>query len=262
MISRVTTCRVTIWSVITQRRKLYPALLLTASFLGGSLMASAQQIQISKDNRTVAVTTTGTVTMEADVATVHVGYTEYGADYQTAYANGSKASNAISAALASAGVAADGIQSDDQSIARVEQYETNTLTPQEKAARQFKVVQSWSVKVPAANVARVLDAAVKAGANQSGQVDWNVADADALHGRAMDNALSKARAAAEKLATGLHAQLGPLVYASNEVAERPPIPLMRAMAAPAPAMKDVKPLAISSRKVSDTATVYAVFALQ
>jgi uncharacterized protein len=223
-----------------------------------------QQIQVSKDNRTVAVTAQGEATQMADAATVHVGYLVYGPDSPAAYAAASKASNDIAAALAAAGVPKDAIQSEDQSIAPVEPFELKDLPPALVAQRQFKVQQSWSVKTTAAKAAEVLDAAVKAGANSGGQIDWTVADPEVLHAKAMQNALSHAQVQASTIAVGLSAKLGSLIYASNEPPQHGPVPLqlnrMQTMAA-AP-MEKVKPLSVNARRISDSATIYAVFAIE
>jgi uncharacterized protein YggE len=193
---------------------------------------------------------------------VQIGFQVYGADQDSAYAAGSKASNAIAAALKGAGIPADAIQSESQSISPVQEYGNNNWTPEEKAERKFQVQQSWSVKTGADNGAKVLDVAVKAGANQSGQMTWSVADQDGLQAKAAKLALDRAHAIAQQMASGLNATLGPLVYASNEAPSRE-IPLngraMMAMAAPAP---KVEPLSVSPRKVTASATVYAVFSIQ
>jgi uncharacterized protein YggE len=223
-----------------------------------------QQIVVSKDNRTIAVTTSADASADADTVTVQIGFIQYGADQDSAYALGSKTSNAIAAALKSAGIPQDAIQSESQSIAPVQQYGDQNWTPAEKAARKFQVQQAWSVKTAAANGARVLDIAVKAGANQSGQMSWTVEDQDGLQARAAKLALDRARQIAQQMAGGLSANLGPLVYASNEAPAREPQPLMRAnaMMSAAPAPKEVAPLSVSAHKVSASATVYAVFSIQ
>src|ERR1700677_4553189 len=188
----------------------------------------AQQITVSKDNRTIAVSTSADASAEADTATVQIGFIEYGADQDSAYAAGSKTSNAIAAALKAAGIPQEAIQSESQGISPVQQFTSQEWTPQERADRKFQVQQSWNVKTAAANGAKVLDAAVKAGANQSGQMTWSVADQDALQARAAKLALDRARQIAQQMASGLNSTLGPLVYASNEAPARTPQPLMRA----------------------------------
>jgi uncharacterized protein YggE len=224
--------------------------------------ADAQQIEVNKNNRTIAVTATDKATADAEVATVHVGFQVFAADSQAAYALGSKTSNAIAAALKKAGVEASAIQSESQNVAPVQPYEIQNLPEAEKAQRKFQVSQSWSVKTSAKAAASVLDAAVQAGANQSGQIDWDVADPDALEAQAAESALKRAHAIADQMAKGLSATLGPLVYASNQVAERP-MPLMKGVTPLAMAAREVTaPLAISPQKVTRTATVYAVFSIE
>jgi uncharacterized protein len=225
----------------------------------------AQQIAVNKDNRTIAVTTSAEASAPADTVSVTVGFIAYGADHDTAYANGSKISNAIAAALKSAGVPADSIESQAQSISPVPQYNNQEWTPEEKVERKFQVQQSWTVKTAAANGAKVLDVAVKAGANESGQMNWSVADQDALQAQAAKMALDRARKIAHQMADGLNTTLGSLIYASNEAPPREPQPLMgrmSAMAAPAPMAQKVEPLSVSAPKVNASATVYAVFSIQ
>src|SRR3984885_10581904 len=224
----------------------------------------AQQIVVSKENRTIAVTTSADAEAQADTVTVQIGFVEYGADQDSAYAVGSKTSNAIAAALKAAGIPEDAIQSESQSITPVQQYTNQDWTPAEKAERKFQVQQGWSVKTAAGNGAKVLDVAIKAGANQSGQMTWSVQDEDGLQAKAAKLALDRARQIAQQMASGLNASLGPLVYASNEAPSRGPQPLMaaqRPMAAASKAEK-VEPLAVNAHKVTASATVYAVFSIQ
>lgn len=226
-----------------------------------TLAASAQTIQVSKENRTISVTATDKVTAMADVATVHVGFIAYGPDSDAAYANGSRTSNAIMKALTSAGIPSASIESENQSLAPVQNYQVEKLSDAEKAQRQFQVTQSWTVRTAADDAAKVLDLAVKAGANQSGQIDWSFKDENAPEAEAAAKALQRARTQAEQMAQSLNAKLGALLYASNEVQASPVRPMMmRAMAAPA--AEKVQPLAINPRQIEKTATVHAVFAIE
>src|SRR5271167_4696893 len=109
----------------------------------------AQQIEVNKSNRTIAVTATDKATADAEVATVHIGFQVYAADSQSAYALGSKTSNAIIPALKKAGVEDNAIQSEAQNVAAVQQYENQNLPEAQKTQRQFQVTQSWSVKTSA-----------------------------------------------------------------------------------------------------------------
>jgi uncharacterized protein YggE len=223
----------------------------------------SQDIQVNKDNRTIAITATDKVIVMADTATVHIGFITYGPDKDAAYASGSTLSNAIIKALTAAGVPSDAIESENQNVSPVQDYQVDKLTPAEKAQRKFQVTQSWTVRTNAADAARVLDVAVKAGANQSGQIDWGLKDENAPQAEAAAKALQRARTVAGEMAKGLNAKLGPLLYASNETQAEPPRPLMRAMAPPPMAdAKAVQPLAINPRRIEKSATVYAVFAIE
>ncbi len=233
---------------------------LTAAVSGMSL---AQTIQVSKENRTIAITATDKVIAMADMASVHIGFIAYGPDSAGAYANGSRTSNAIVKALTTAGVAKDAIESESQNVSPVQEYQTEKLSPEQKAQRQFQVTQSWTVRTGADDAAKVLDLAVKAGANQSGQIDWSLRDENAPEAEAAAKALQHARTQAAQMAKSLDARLGVLLYASNTTESAPPRPLIRAMAGAAVfAQKAVEPLAINPRRIERSATVYAVFAIE
>lgn len=240
---------------------------LRTSILAATLLAMAsacegQIIQVNKENRTIAITATDKVILMADQATLHIGFIAYGPDSNTAYANGSRISNAIVKALTAAGIPKDTIQSENQQVSPVQPYQLEKLTEAQKAQRQFQVTQSWTVKTAANDAAKTLDVAVKAGANQSGQIEWGFKDENAPDSEAAAKALKRARTQAQQMATSLDAKLGSLLYASNEVQPSGPRPIvMRSMAA-GPAMDKVEPLAINPREIERSATVYAVFAIE
>src|SRR5437899_7019463 len=91
------------------------------------VVSSAQTIQVNKENRTIAITATDKVTAMADQATVHIGFVAYGPDSNTAYANGSRISNAIVKALTASGVAKETIQSESQQLQPVQNYQLDKL---------------------------------------------------------------------------------------------------------------------------------------
>lgn len=239
-----------------------PAFALAAAILTTAAPALSQNpaIQVNKENRTIAITATDKVTALADTASVHIGFIAYGPDSDAAYANGSTLSNAIIKALTAAGIAKDAIESENQNVSPVQEYQIDKLTPAEKAQRKFQVTQSWTVRTNAADAAKTLDLAVKAGANQSGQIEWSLKDENVPQAEAAAKALQRARTVAGEMAKSLNVKLGPLLFASNETQAEPPRPLMKgtvgALAAAAP------PLAINPRQIEKSATVYAVFAIE
>ncbi|MGC1782405.1 MAG: SIMPL domain-containing protein [Acidobacteriaceae bacterium] len=244
------------------RTALLPVFSIASALCLLSVPCYPQQIQINKDNRTLAITASDSASAMADTGTVHIGFVVYAPDARAAYAKGSEASNAIATALKNAGVARDAIQSESQNISETPQYELEKLPPAEQAQKKFQVRQSWTVKTKADDAAKILNTAVNAGANQSGQIDWSVANENALEAQAAGKALARARAIASQMAQGLGIQLGELIYASNQTPEPPRPMMMRAMAVGAGAVPEPAPLAISPRKIERSATVYAVFSIQ
>ncbi len=236
------------------------ALATTAPLIAQTIVA--QTIQVNKDNRTIAITATDKVIAMADVATLHLGFIAYGPDSDSAYAAGSKVSNAIASALTKAGLPGDDLESENQNVSPVQEFQVAQLTPAEKSLRKFQVTQSWIARTNAKDASRFLDVAVKAGANQSGAIDWSLADENAPQAEAAAKALQRARTVATQMATGMSVKLGALIYASNETEAEPVRPLMQSkmatmLAAPSPA-----PLAINPRRIEKNATVYAVFAIE
>ena len=239
-------------------------LILSLGFGLAATSLPAQQVEVNKNNRTIAVITTETAIADANTANVHIGFQVFAPDEKTAYALGSRTSNAIIDALKKSGIPADAIQSENQTIARVQPFELQNLPEAQKPERQFPVTQSWAVKSSAKSASSVLDTAVQAGANQSGQIEWSVADENALEAQAAGAALKRAQEIAQQMASGLGARVGPLVYASNQAPERPmPVFKSSQLALMAtPAQTPPPPLSISPQKVIRSATVYAIFSIE
>jgi uncharacterized protein len=223
-----------------------------------------QTIQVSKDNRTIAVTATDQASAPADVATITVGFEIYAPDAATAYRLGSSLSNAILDALRRGGVADKSIESKEQSLMHTEFRENDKSTPDQRAQKQFTLSQSWNVHAAAGDAANILHLAIEAGANESGNIDWDVADHNGLAAKAAEKALVRARAIAAQMASGLNAHLGALIYASNQT----PVQRFVAMASAQAVVSAEKaaapppPLAIRPQQVEESATVYAVFAIE
>jgi uncharacterized protein len=233
------------------------ALIASALFIT-TIPAAAQQpaqpqLKVDSSNRTLTVTATDSVAIEPDLAVLHIGFVTQPSDPKSAYAEGTRASNAIIAALKQAGVPETAIRSESQYLDR--DWTTKL--------RKYTLHQDWTVKVQPQRAAEILDAAVNAGATSSGQIEWTVKDEKALEAEALDKAAARAKANAEVLAKGMGVRLGSLVYVSNQmVVPQFPMP-MRAYAMKAnDAAAPPPPLAIEPHQVSREATVYAVFAIE
>ena len=225
-----------------------------------AVSAGAQTIQVNKDNRTIAITTTDEAQAVADRAVVSIGFTTYGMDQDSTYAEASKISNAVMKALKDFGVKAEAVESTEQSLSAIDD---NDKVRYSEGIR-FVASQGWTVTVPADAAAETLHVAITAGANNSGNINWQLEDDSKLESDAAEKALVHARHIAEQMTKGLNVTLGPLVYASNQTPPRDgPVQFDRlATFAMMKAAPPPKPLAISPAKISKSATVYAVFSLE
>jgi hypothetical protein len=230
------------------------------AFLAGSAAVAQQanqlQLKIDSTNRTLSVSAEERVTADPDIAVLHVGFQTPPSDAKTAYAVGAKISNDVVAALKQAGIPEASIRSVSQSLESVD-----------AKAHKFKLVQSWAVEAPPKRAAEILDIAIAAGATESGEIEWTVQDVHALEDRALKQAAERAKSDASVLAASMGAHLGALVYVSNQVAAPRSMngyaTANFAVAGAAEAYVGTShPLAIEPHKVSRTATVYAVFAIE
>jgi uncharacterized protein YggE len=237
-------------------------------FLVFTGFAAAQSIQINRENKTIAISTSDEATATADIAAISIGFDVYESDSETAYATSGRLSHDIMSALHKAGIDDKSIESKNQSLNRNINFDDKE-TPEQRAKKQFHFEQSWEISTTPQNAAAVIRLAVTAGANQSGQIDWRLADRKALQAQAAASALVKARAVASQMAEGLHVELGALIYASNETPNakiyfaRPKEGLtLYTESASVASLPMGPPLEIRPQTIREEATVYAVFAIE
>ncbi len=117
----------------------------------------------------------------------------------------------------------------------------------------------WTERTSWAHLRQAADLADKAGVDSI----WLSDHIFAATGQDTDPCFEAWTSLAALAAITSNATLGPLVYASNEVPERPrPMPMAMKAMTPGMAAARVEPLAISAQKVTRTATVYAVFSIE
>jgi len=226
---------------------------MVAALSAGAQQISQPQLKVDSSNRTLTVTATDSVSVEPEVAILHIGFETQPANAQDAYAQGAQTSNAIVGALKQAGVAENAIHSESQYLQR------DYSVPK---SHKFILRQQWTVKTTPKRAAEVLDAAITAGANSSGQIEWTVNDERALENQALDKAAARARADAAELAKEMGVRLGTLIYVSNNLSE--PVRPFNAVAFSRAAVpeKAAPPLAIEPQKVTRSASIYAVYAIE
>jgi uncharacterized protein YggE len=210
---------------------------------------SQPQLKIDSANRTLTVSADGDVTAEPEIAVLHIGFDTQPGDAKSVYSEGARISNAILGALKQAGIAESDIRSESQFLDR-----------DDTKPHKFKLTQKWTVKTTPQRAAEMLDVAVTAGATSSGQIDWTVKDESALEEQALDRASTRAKENATTLAKGMGVRLGALIFVSNQLSSPGyPRPVAMTMARSA---EQAQPLAIEPQKVSRSATVYAVYAIE
>jgi len=143
--------------------------------------------------RMITVTGTGTAYGTPDMAVIEVGVSVYGADVRTALAEADASMNAVREAVVAAGVAAEDIRTTSLNVWRDER----TNQDGEIVIDRYQVSHSYQVQVrDVEQVGEVLAAAVDAGANYIGGINFTIADPQALateaRALAMDDAASKA----------------------------------------------------------------------
>jgi len=216
-----------------------------------SMFATSCTQHSANNQRTLTVSATENVDAEPDLAILHIGFDTPAEDVKSAHADGARKSNAIIAAVKQAGIPENDIRSESQYLYRVWSEE-----------HRFKMAQQWAVKVPPERAADVLDIAISAGANSSGQIEWTLKDAKALENQALDRAAARAKENAAVLANGMGAHLGGLMSASNQFsAPRFSMPMMQAGGGMGSVGAASLQLSIEPRKVTREATVSAVFSI-
>ena len=229
--------------------------------------ASAQTIQINRENKTIAISTSDEATATADIAAITVGFEILGPDAQSTSAEAGKLSHAILDALHKAGVEDKSIESQSQGLQKTEFDEKEKA--EQRAREQYTFNQSWEVSTSPQSAAEVLRVAIAAGANKSGAINWRIADRKALQAKAAEAALVKARQVAQNMADGLRVKLGALIYASNETqnaklyfSPRPGLVMNTDSASVASYITIPRALEIHPQTIREEATVYAVFAIE
>ena len=229
-------------------------------------VAVAQGIQISKDNRTVSVTTSASLEVEPDIAVIEIGYHNYAPTKDAAYQASGQVSAKVIQSLLDAGLRKDTIETQAVSLQTVFQPDRD-WTADERRERQFQANQTWMIRVPVADAEKVVDSAIAGGANAISSVDWTVADPASLDARVNEAAVAKARTLAETMVQKLGAKVGELLYASDS---NPPdaggnrgfgTGSGSGMGGSAGHFSTEPVIRLFPRKVRRNVTVYAVFAL-
>jgi uncharacterized protein len=177
-----------------------------------ALSARAQNIQVNRENKTVAVSVTRSVEVQPDYASVQIGYRNRGSEQASVYEENGRHAEKIISALLAAGVKKEDIQTQGLDLARVDDQQQDKDKSKEPL---FEATQIWAVRAPIGSAQNVVDHAVAAGANTVSDVQWAVVDPDSLDARAREAAMANARQVADEMAKSLGGKAGGLLYVSN-----------------------------------------------
>jgi uncharacterized protein len=155
-------------------------------------VASAQTNASSADNRSkMSVTSTQTIKVLPDMAYVTLGVTSQGSSADAAQNANSKIANAVVAAIKAQGVTDENIQTSNINL-----YQDYT------DAKKYDMQTDFSIKVSQiANVGKVIDAAISAGANVTYSLSFDIQDRDAVYMKALQQAMTSVADKAQKMAS-------------------------------------------------------------
>ena len=181
---------------------------------GATASPNSQEMQINRQNRTVDVTVTASVSKFADLAEVRFSCDTKSQTHEQAYQKNVEKADKVVKALLDAGVLKDDIVTAGISLDE-EERTAEEIRANPKRTPSFEAVQTWTVRVAASDAQKVIDAAVQAGADSIGEVKWMLSNPDATVAEARIAAVKKARANATEIANGLGVKLGDVIFVSN-----------------------------------------------
>lgn len=153
---------------------------------GGTVAQSAAVDDRSK----LSVTTTESVSVVPDVAYVTLGVRSQGASAEEAMSQNNTTANAVLSAIKNQGIAEEDIQTSNMNI--YQDYDNPSL---------YNVEIDYQIKVkPLDKVGGVIDSAVKAGANVSYSLYFDIEDRDAVYMQALEKAMSSVAVKAGQMA--------------------------------------------------------------
>lgn len=217
------------------------------------------------DKRTVAVSGTGIATLAPDLARFSVGVQEQGTNLTEVQGTVATKTDAILTALVNSGLDKNkDLQTSGYAIQPIYDY------PKDKApvVNGYRVTNTINATVRGLDtspnkVGPIIDAAVKAGANNFGGIVFTLSNPEQASKVARDAAMKNAQTKADALAQAGGAKLGMVITVSDQ-STTPPTPrdFPVATAAAASAAAAPPPTQIQPGETTVTVTVNVTYALQ
>lgn len=215
--------------------------ILVAAALAGPFVAlplldvrTAMAADSDRMERTVSVSASGSVVAEPDIASISAGVVSEADAAKDAVARNNAVMAKVIDGLKRAGVAAKDIQTTHLSIEpRYKQSNAGQGATNNRSIDGYRVTSQVRLTVrDVRRLGEVLDQAISLGANQIGQITFDVADSELLKDAARRQAMENARRRGELYAHAAGAQLGPVLRVSEGVASLLPSAGVTVFAAP------------------------------
>ena len=201
---------------------------------------------------TIAVNGAGEATVVPDRARLSIGVQTQAATAAEASSRNATLQRAVMDAIRGQGIAAEQISTSGYNVYPEQTYDQATRRTR---ITGYNVQNTVTVELrQVAQVGPVLDAVLARGANLVSSLQFYSSQAEAVRRQALQNAVQRARADAEAMASAAGGRLGDLVELSSEVSQ-PPRPMI-AMAMRA-RVADAEPTPISEGTQTVNATVSA-----
>lgn len=165
---------------------------------------SGCSVSVGRTERTVTVNGSGLVAVESDIATIKLAVVTRNADVQTASAENAARMTRVQNAVSEQGIPADKFSTEGYSI-----YQENSYVNGRTVRGDYRVSNGLVVVVSDMDkVGSVIDAAIRAGANELSSLSFDVTDTTDAVREARVLAINQAAEAAALLAGTAGAELG------------------------------------------------------
>lgn len=184
------------------------------SLLAATLLLSSCSIQ--QDNyakRTVSVSGTGSVTVEADTATIILSVITTGKDVSETSSENAKKMTSVQEAIKSKGIQKECISTQNFSVYQESHYDNKTGR---QVYDDYRVTNQVKILVKKLNLTgEIIDLALKSGANQLSSLTYGVTDTEIAKKQARSLAIAQAQESANLLAGASGAKLGKVLSISE-----------------------------------------------
>jgi len=231
------------------------------TLLAGALLLSSCSIQ--QDNyskRTISVSGTGSVTVEADNATIILSVITKGKDVGLATEENAKKMTEVQKGISEIGISADCISTQNFSVYQESHYDQRSgrsIPDDYRITNQIKVLVKQIGKV-----SQVIDISLKSGANQLSSLTYGVTDTEIAKKQARSLAIQQAKESANLLAGASGAKLGKVLSISEHSSSAFPRAMLMKTSANDALMEEAASTPISAGSSTITISVDAVYQLR